>query len=159
MKFIHVLCIYLTKRHAAYTRDHQSIHKLFSNYRTKLNLKSSTFFLQLRVSKVVWKTFHQPTSNKYTLGVAPSQDSSDHQDYHIFRIGVSYKSSFGAVAGREPHPKYTIQLDCLQEVVVSFVLRLYRASIKDMVAALPAALRGVLATGICIPSCRLYKHD
>ena len=45
--------------------------------------------------------------SEYELGVAPSQDASDHQDYHnIFRIGDSYKSSFGTVTGRGPHPKY-----------------------------------------------------
>ena len=37
----------------------------------------------------------------------PSQDASDHQDYHMFRFGDSYKPSFATVTGRWPDPKYT----------------------------------------------------
>ena len=32
--------------------------------------------------------------HKYTLGVAPSQDASDHQDYEPFLIGNPYKQTF-----------------------------------------------------------------
>ncbi len=41
--------------------------------------------------------------NCYTLDVAPSQDSSDHQDY-IFSRESRTKPSFTTVTGRRPHP-------------------------------------------------------
>ena len=40
----------------------------------------------------------------YVLGVAPSQDSSDHQDYYIFSRDP-HKPSYATVAGRGPTPK------------------------------------------------------
>ncbi len=36
----------------------------------------------------------------YVLGVAPSQDASDHQDYEPFLVGDPYKPSFATVTGR-----------------------------------------------------------
>ncbi len=40
------------------------------------------------------------------LGVAPSQDSSAHQDYETFSVGGPFKPSFTTVTGRGPHPNY-----------------------------------------------------
>ena len=56
---------------------------------------------------VVWDFSHQ----QYDLciiswvWVPPSQDSSDHQNYSLFRLGVSYKPSFatGILGGGYPH--------------------------------------------------------
>ena len=45
----------------------------------------------------------------YILGVAPSQDSSHHQDYEPFLVGDPYKPSFPTVTGRGPHPRYATQ--------------------------------------------------
>ena len=36
----------------------------------------------------------------YTLDMAPSQDSSDHQDYEPFLVGDPYKLSFATVTVR-----------------------------------------------------------
>ena len=36
----------------------------------------------------------------HTLGVAPSQDASDHQDDITYLVGDSYKPSFPTVTGR-----------------------------------------------------------
>ena len=42
----------------------------------------------------------------YILGVAPSQDASDHQDDITFLVGDPYKPSFPTVTGRGPYPSY-----------------------------------------------------
>ena len=42
-----------------------------------------------------------------SLGVAPSQDSSDHQNYYIFSRESQPKPSFPTVTGRGPHPNST----------------------------------------------------
>ena len=42
----------------------------------------------------------------YKLGVAPSQDASDHQGYHVFRLGDPYKPSFATVTGKGPPQTY-----------------------------------------------------
>ncbi len=45
----------------------------------------------------------------YTLGVAPSLDSSDHQDDITFLIGNPYNPSFTTVTVRGPYLTYTPQ--------------------------------------------------
>ena len=38
--------------------------------------------------------------------MAPSQDSSDHQDDITFLVGNPYKPLFATVTGKGPHPTY-----------------------------------------------------
>ena len=43
-----------------------------------------------------------PFFGGYNVGVAPSQDASDHQDYYIFSRGFQPKPAFPTVTGRGP---------------------------------------------------------
>ena len=47
-----------------------------------------------------------PRKTSYKLGVAPSQDASDHQDDITFLVGDPYKPSFTTVTLRGPYPSY-----------------------------------------------------
>ena len=46
------------------------------------------------------------------LGVAPSQDASDHQNYYIFNRESQPKPSFTTVTVRGPHPTCNALLKC-----------------------------------------------
>ena len=45
-------------------------------------------------------------SGACTLGVAPSQDASDHQEFYIFSRGSLYTFISIMLLGRGPHPTY-----------------------------------------------------
>ena len=50
-----------------------------------------------------------PNLDEHMLGVAPSQDASDHQNYSIFRFGVSYPNLHLPLESCEAHPKHMFQ--------------------------------------------------
>ena len=62
-------------------------------------------FLRLtNLKKSVMLSFY----DRYDLGLPPTQDSSRHQDYYIFRIGNPYKPSFATVTGWGVDPRYDL---------------------------------------------------
>ena len=52
--------------------------------------------------------FFSGRKSNIPLGMAPSQDASDHQDCYMFSRKSPTKPSFATVTGRGPHPKHTL---------------------------------------------------
>ena len=59
----------------------------------------------------IWRdllVFFSGRKSNIPLGMAPSQDASDHQDCYMFSRKSPTKPSFATVTGRGPHPKHTL---------------------------------------------------
>ena len=57
----------------------------------------------------------------HDLGVPPSQDASDHQDFHIFSRGFPPALSFATVTGKGAYPTYNHENIYIYMPLVMFV--------------------------------------